>query len=438
MTKQSLLTLCVPLAMAALTPALSAQEFRLSLEEPVNGATATGVSNIRGWAVATAGIDRVEIYIDGEYAFDIPYGGERLDVGGVFPDIEDSEESGFGLTFNYGDLGAGEHTVRAKAIALDGSELERTSSFKVLAFPSAFLPDGGQPRLSDVTVEVDAEDGIIELKGVTQGDDEYEIELAWSTASQSFQIVDLDEQLLPAACSNELADSAIPAGITLSRGFASNVRVDGDEIQPGSEFNFTLVNASALNVTVQWLLYEDGTETLDTIQGSQIAGLSAGVLRARRAIDLSYTVPEEGAGRELDLELVLSLNSGCFERDYELFDASEPAPPTGYSTTASGLQYAEIEAGSGERPVPSDNVLVHYVGTLEDGTVFDSSYARGEPAVFPVNRLIEGFSQGLLLMNEGATYTLRIPPELGYGSQATGSIPANSTLLFELTLLEVL
>jgi FKBP-type peptidyl-prolyl cis-trans isomerase len=166
--------------------------------------------------------------------------------------------------------------------------------------------------------------------------------------------------------------------------------------------------------------------------------LAAGELDAQQALTLNFTTPESGAVGEIDVEFILSIGAGCFAIDEELFDASSSLAPDAYVTTSSGLQYALIEAGEGPRPATNDTVRVHYVGTLEDGTVFDSSYARGESAVFGVGQLIDGFSEALQLMNEGATLIVRIPPELGYGSSRVGAIPANSTLLFEITLLDIL
>ncbi len=107
-------------------------------------------------------------------------------------------------------------------------------------------------------------------------------------------------------------------------------------------------------------------------------------------------------------------------------------------TTASGLQYEVIEAGDGAKPTASDTVTVHYKGTLLDGTVFDSSYDRGQPATFPLNRVIPGWTEGLQLMSVGSKYKLFIPSELGYGAQGAGAdIGPNATLTFEVELLEI-
>ena len=108
-------------------------------------------------------------------------------------------------------------------------------------------------------------------------------------------------------------------------------------------------------------------------------------------------------------------------------------------TTASGLQYEVLNEGTGKQPVASDRVTVHYTGKLIDGTVFDSSVARGEPAEFPVNGVIPGWIEALTLMPVGSKWELTIPQELAYGERGAGaSIPPFSTLVFEVELLEIL
>jgi FKBP-type peptidyl-prolyl cis-trans isomerase len=107
-------------------------------------------------------------------------------------------------------------------------------------------------------------------------------------------------------------------------------------------------------------------------------------------------------------------------------------------TTPSGLQYVIIEEGTGATPGLADSVTVHYRGTLLDGTEFDSSYKRGQPAVFPVNRVIKGWTEALLLMKEGAKYKLTIPPDLAYGERGAGSsIGPNETLQFDVELIKI-
>lgn len=103
----------------------------------------------------------------------------------------------------------------------------------------------------------------------------------------------------------------------------------------------------------------------------------------------------------------------------------------------SGLQYKVIEEGAGISPMATDTVEVHYTGKLLDGTVFDSSVERGEPAKFPLDGVIKGWSEGLTYAKEGGKIELYIPSNLGYGPRGYGNIPANSTLIFEVELLKV-
>ncbi len=107
--------------------------------------------------------------------------------------------------------------------------------------------------------------------------------------------------------------------------------------------------------------------------------------------------------------------------------------------TPSGLQFEILQAGSGKNPSSTDNVTVHYRGSLLDGTEFDSSYARKEPATFPLNRVIKGWTEGLQLMQPGAKFKFFIPPQLAYGEvpPAGSNIPPNSLLIFEVELLKV-
>ena len=111
----------------------------------------------------------------------------------------------------------------------------------------------------------------------------------------------------------------------------------------------------------------------------------------------------------------------------------------GVTTLPSGLQYEVLATGTGRKPKATDKVRCHYEGRLVDGTMFDSSIQRGEPAVFGVNQVIAGWVEALQLMSEGDKWKLYIPYNLGYGEQgAGGAIPPYSTLVFEVELLEVL
>jgi FKBP-type peptidyl-prolyl cis-trans isomerase len=123
-------------------------------------------------------------------------------------------------------------------------------------------------------------------------------------------------------------------------------------------------------------------------------------------------------------------------RAAEKFLAENGKKP-GIVTTASGLQYKVISAGSGDSPKSTDEVSVNYSGTLINGTEFDSSYKRGQPANFPVNRVIPGWTEALQLMKPGAKWQLFIPPKLAYDLRSTPPIPPGSLLVFEVELLSV-
>lgn len=106
--------------------------------------------------------------------------------------------------------------------------------------------------------------------------------------------------------------------------------------------------------------------------------------------------------------------------------------------TPTGLQYEVLVEGTGRSPQKTDNVKCNYEGRFVDGTVFDSSYKTGKPAVFPLDKVIPGWTEGLQLMKEGAKYRLSLPYQLGYGAYGYATIPPYSALIFDVELLEVL
>lgn len=117
---------------------------------------------------------------------------------------------------------------------------------------------------------------------------------------------------------------------------------------------------------------------------------------------------------------------------------SENAKKEGVTTLPSGLQYQVLKEGNGKSPKATDKVVCHYEGMLVDGTMFDSSIQRGEPATFPLNGVIAGWTEGLQLMKEGAKYRFFIPYQLGYGERGAGaSIPPFAALVFDVELIEV-
>ena len=125
------------------------------------------------------------------------------------------------------------------------------------------------------------------------------------------------------------------------------------------------------------------------------------------------------------------------QKQAEVDFLAENSKKPGIVITGSGLQYEVISEGSGPKPAATDMVEVNYKGTFTDGTEFDSSYSRGEPARFPLNGVIPGWTEGIQLMNVGSKYKFYIPSELGYGPQGGGPIPPYSLLIFEVELLSI-
>ena len=136
------------------------------------------------------------------------------------------------------------------------------------------------------------------------------------------------------------------------------------------------------------------------------------------------------------IDLVLNMSAKAKEEGEKFL--AENAKREGVKTTASGLQYEVLEATIGQKPKASDSVRVHYEGTLIDGTIFDSSYKRGESIAFPLNGVIKGWTEGLQLMSVGSKYKFFIPYQLAYGERGAGaSIPPYAALIFTVELLGI-
>jgi len=162
---------------------------RLSIEAPKSGVTYSGVGTLRGWAVAEEGIDRVELYVDGDFYQDAPYGGSRGDVGKIFPDIEDASRSGYALAFSYSRLSEGTHDLKIVAVTNSGREIEQVNQFSVTKFHKNFIRPSDEVSLSSASCSVEA-DEISVVDALIDGQP-YDLLMKWRTSDQDFQIIEI-------------------------------------------------------------------------------------------------------------------------------------------------------------------------------------------------------------------------------------------------------
>ena len=174
-----------------------------------------------------------------------------------------------------------------------------------------------------------------------------------------------------------------------------------------------------------------GVELEAIVAGLRDAFASQPSRVAAEQLNASFRVIRERMQAEAELKAQAAAAVG---RDYLASNAQRE----GVVVLPSGLQYEVLVTGEGAKPGRDDHVRTHYHGTLIDGTVFDSSYERGQPAEFPVGGVIAGWVEALQLMNAGSKWRLHVPSELAYGEQAVGSIPPHSVLVFDVELLDIL
>lgn len=203
---------------------------------------------------------------------------------------------------------------------------------------------------------------------------------------------------------------------------------------------------------------EEKTAAADQVPKSESSyafGVAIGNSLKATGVDIDYTAFVNGMKDVLDKnapkitmdeandKIQAALGAAMAKKGEESLAAEkkfleENGKKAGVTTTVSGLQYEVLKEGSGAKPTGTDTVKVDYVGTLLDGTKFDSSIDRGEPAVFPLDRVIPGWTEGIQLMAVGSKYKLYIPSNLAYGEQGAGElIGPNSTLVFEVDLLSI-
>ena len=204
----------------------------------------------------------------------------------------------------------------------------------------------------------------------------------------------------------------------------------------------TSINAQNLNTEMEKVSYSLGVNVAKSVKNQGLTSIDS------EAIAQAFTDVFEGNElkiSEQESNLILQDYFGKLAKETQSANVeagekflAENAKRDGVVTTATGLQYEVLAEGSGDSPKETDQVTVHYHGTLIDGTVFDSSVERGQPATFPVNGVIPGWVEALQLMKPGAKYKLFIPSNLAYGERgAGGSIGPNATLIFEVELISI-
>ena len=205
---------------------------------------------------------------------------------------------------------------------------------------------------------------------------------------------------------------------------------------------FSSINAQNLNTEMEKVSYSLGVNVAKSVKSQGLESIdSDAIAKAFKDVFEGNTleISEEEANIVLQDyfgKLANVKQKANVEAGQKFLD--ENAKRDGVVTTATGLQYEVLKEGSGDSPKETDNVTVHYHGTLIDGTVFDSSVDRGQPATFPVNGVIPGWVEALQLMNAGAKYKLFIPSNLAYGERgAAGAIGPNATLVFEVELISI-
>lgn len=166
------------------------ENFVISLEEPVQDVVMGGIGNLRGWAVSDDGIDRVEMWLNGAFLFDVPYGGERTDVQAIYPETSGSLQSGYSLAYGYSNLGAGTHTMTARAYNKLGEVKEASATFTVVVLAKDFIPATDEVSTEQASASFQGDE--VQLNGVSIDGQLYDLLLKWRTAEQGFEIIEAD------------------------------------------------------------------------------------------------------------------------------------------------------------------------------------------------------------------------------------------------------
>jgi hypothetical protein len=167
-------------------------DLRVAIEEPIAGGMHSGIGMIRGWAVSSDAIERVEVFIDGEYRYDIPHGGKRRDVGNVFEEIPNSDRSGYAAAVNFSGLEKGDHDLVIRVTDSFGSIVERSVEFGVTRFEKSFISADDYVELGWASISASGRS--INIRGAWIGEETYNITLEWRPESQNFEVTSIKPQ----------------------------------------------------------------------------------------------------------------------------------------------------------------------------------------------------------------------------------------------------
>ena len=308
---------------------------RINIEEPAQGSTYQGVSNIRGWALAALGIDRLEVFIDGRSSRVIPYGGSRQDVGRTFPQFRNPNDSGFSTAFNYGNLAPSEHSLRVVAYASDGSSSEATVEFSSARFDAPFIRDPAAVDLSRASAIVVEQ--VIALRDVGIDGVLHDLQLEFRKATQNFAIVGATSTLgapVPAIVQPR-SDTQILQGEPVT---FSATATGG---QPPLRFRWDFGDPEIAESTAQnpGPIVFDNAGTFDV---SLSISDSAGRVSAQSA---SLTVDVQGSNRDPVVEIVAPVDGAAVRvRRSRVAFAAEANDPDGDPIT---LEWSFLRIGGG-------------------------------------------------------------------------------------------
>jgi hypothetical protein len=280
---QGVLALLILLIFTGYLEAATNNQIILSIEEPENNSSYSGISNIRGWVIAPQKIDHLELYIDGVFKANIPYGGRRTDVGISYPTYPNSDNSGFSMAFNYSNLSAGTHTIGIRAVDINENELTSTVDFSIVRFDNSFITDSPDNFLSGAAVSSDNRS--IYIHNLLAGGKKYNVRLEWYAATQGFVIREI-----------QAAENIPGQGILLG---TYTGQLDGKTTQcvpPEDDNSFSL--SGDITITNQNGSNFSGSGTLQTVRSGVLFTLTLrldGTLSADNKFTGSYSENFSGA-----------------------------------------------------------------------------------------------------------------------------------------------